>query len=177
MGIRSKYRALLVLLLIISCLNIAHADTDREYGLKAAYLLSFARFVYWPEGTNEDEIKHFNICVYGVNPFAGNLQRVTKKKIKKKEIKLLVTDSVKKLSACNIVFISKSESDNYLSVLEMVPVGVLTVSDIVGFSEAGGMIEFLRLNNKIKFDINLKESQASGIKYRSQLLEVAERLR
>jgi len=174
MGIRNKYKAFLMFVLVFSCLNSAHSAIDREYGLKAAYLFSFARFVYWPDDV---EIKTFNICVYGDNPFAGNLKRVTKKKIKQKEIKLLVTDSVEDLYACNIVFISKSENDSYVKAIESLPSGILTVSDILGFSESGGMIEFLRVNNKIKFDINLKQSQASGIKYRSQLLEVAERLR
>ena len=54
---------------------------------------------------------------------------------------------------------------------------VLTVSDVKGFSSEGGMIEFVRLNNRIKFEINVTQSTKSGIKYRSQLLEVAERLR
>lgn len=39
------------------------------------------------------------------------------------------------------------------------------------------MIEFVRFDNKIKFEINVAQSTKSGIKYRSQLLEVAEQLR
>ena len=51
------------------------------------------------------------------------------------------------------------------------------MSDVDGFSSEGGMIEFIRVNNKIKFEINVTQSEKSGIKYKSQLLEVAEKLR
>jgi hypothetical protein len=39
---------------------------------------------------------------------------------------------------------------------------VLTVSDIEGFAASGGMIHFVTLEDKVRFEINLKEAKLSN---------------
>ena len=60
--------------------NAVYADASREYQLKAAYLLNFARFVYWPEESFSSSADKFNICTYGVSPFGENLNHLLSKK-------------------------------------------------------------------------------------------------
>jgi len=159
--------------------GIASASaSSKEYKLKAAYLLNFARFVYWPEEAFEKTGNNFNLCVYGESPFGENLDKLSSKKILKRNIKLSYVKSLEESSACHIVFICSSEEAELENLITDLPDRImLTVSDIEGFSAGGGMIEFVRVGNKIKFEINVKESTKQGIKYRSQLLEVAEHLR
>lgn len=155
----------------------AHEELSREYQIKAAYLLNFARFIYWQESFISTA-ENFNICVIGSNPFDESLKKLSNKKIKNKNIKINYSNSFIKEAKCKIVFISKEKDNNYKETLDKIGnSAVLTVSDIEGFSQYGGMIEFVRVKNKIKFEINLGRSNKSNIKYRSQLLEVAERLR
>lgn len=153
------------------------ADSNREYQLKAAYLLNFARFVYWPEQSFETDNSAFTICVYGENPFEGALNKLSSKQINNRpiEIRLLAQEKVE--PECQIAFFSETARPIYAAIKQQLPSHVLTVSEYDGFSEDGGMIEFIQVNNKIRFEINLTSSTAHGIKYRSQLLEVAERLR
>jgi len=154
------------------------SEVSREYELKAAYLLNFARFIYWPQNTFDDDSGFFHICVYGNNPFGENLDRLSDKKVNNRYVKFVYVANFKYVKNCRIAYIGKSKKNQYLSVINIYAnKAVLTVSDIKGFSESGGMIGFVRVENKMKFEINVNKSAASGIKYRSQLLEVAETLR
>ena len=100
------------------------------------------------------------------------------KRIKNKKIKVKYTKSFNKESECHIIYISESRGSDYKKIIKNINnSSVLTVSDIVDFASSGGMIGFVRVKNKIKFEINIEKSIQSNIKYRSQLLEVAEKLR
>jgi len=171
------YVALITMLVSFSLCGSVQADVSREYKLKAAYLLNFAKFIYWPESV-EDTSESFNICIIGNSPFGEILDSLSSKKIKNKRIKIAYSENHNKDNQCKIVYISQDKADSYNEILESINNEVvLTVSDIEGFCQFGGMIEFKRVKNKIKFEINVGQSLKSNIKYRSQLLEVAEKLR
>lgn len=170
-------KILTALLLIVSLNATAIANDSREYQLKAAYLLNFARFIYWPPEIFESDMSAFDICIYGENQFGDLLDRLSDKLINNRQIKIKYITNKKIDPDCKIAYISKSIKDDYQSILEQLPDYTLTVSEIDGFSQNQGMIEFIRVKNKIKFEINIVKSTEKGIKYRSQLLEVAERLR
>jgi hypothetical protein len=51
--------------------------------------------------------------------------------------------------------------------------GVLTVSDIPDFTNSGGMIQFVLLENKVRFQVNLTAAETAGLTLSSQLLKVA----
>lgn len=167
-------RPLALAMLLISAV---HADTGREYQLKAAYLLNFSKFVYWPAESFQTPESTFNICVYGENYFQENLNYLLDKKVQSRAIKVLNIDDLENVGVCHVLFISDSAIAKFYEFSAKMPDNILTVSDVKGFSRKGGMIEFVRVTNKIKFEINVVKSSSSGIKYRSQLLEVAEQLR
>lgn len=160
---------------MVPCSSIA--DNGREYQLKAAYLLNFARFVYWPKESFETDESAFTICVYGKNPFDGALSNLSSKQINDRAIEIRFLMQEKVDPQCQIAFFPETSQTIYLSLKDQLPAHVLTVGEYAGFSEDDGMIEFIQVDNKIRFEINLTSSAEKGIKYRSQLLEVAERLR
>jgi hypothetical protein len=49
----------------------------------------------------------------------------------------------------------------------------LTVSDIGGFAQAGGMIGLVEADQRIRFDINLATTHQANLKLSSQLLKLA----
>ena len=167
----------IIILVMLSWCGSVQAEVSREYKLKAAYLLNFAKFIYWPESVvNASE--NFNICIIGNSPFGNVLDSLSSKKIKNKNIKIKYAEKYIENNQCSIVYISQEKFSSYHEILKsMNEKMILTVSDIEGFSQSGGMIEFIRVRNKIKFEINVRQSLKSNIKYRSQLLEVAEKLR
>jgi hypothetical protein len=52
---------------------------------------------------------------------------------------------------------------------------VLTVADMDGFTEAGGVINFVREGTKIRFRINNDVAAKEGLKISSKLLSLAVR--
>jgi hypothetical protein len=61
-----------------------------------------------------------------------------------------------------------------LSALAALP--VLTVSDMPGFIEHGGMVQFVLENDNVRFEVNLSAANKSGLALSSQLLKVAARV-
>jgi hypothetical protein len=54
---------------------------------------------------------------------------------------------------------------------------VLTVSEVPGFADAGGMIEFVIEDDKVRFHINPAAARAAGLTVSSRLLSVASSIR
>jgi YfiR/HmsC-like len=77
------------------------------------------------------------------------------------------------LKNCQLIFISKSEKKHVteiLSALDDKP--VLTVSEIEGFAERGGGINFYLEGKKVRFEVNPDAARHDGLKVSSQLLSL-----
>ena len=54
--------------------------------------------------------------------------------------------------------------------------GILTIADTKGFLEAGGIINLMMEEKKVRFEINMVAAKKSGIQIRSQLLRLAKKV-
>lgn len=147
-----------------------------EYRIKAAFLYNFTSFVTWPEDlAGESE---FTLCVFGNDPFGNLLDKLAGKSVKHTQLVVRRLQSMALLDQCRLVFISEMPNDQLgaaLALLHDLP--VLTVSDIHGFTELGGIIEFRIIENKVRFDININAAESSGLSISSKLLSLATRFR
>lgn len=169
-------RYFLSILLVIALLsNIATASGEGsavEYKLKAAYMLNFAKFISWPADDNLPD--KFRICVYGSNPFGSALAGAERKKIKGMPIELVLTSDPVDLNECRLVFISSSELERIDAILEKISgKPIVAISDIEGFAAAGGTIEFVSVDNKLRFVINHSQAKSSNVKITASLLGLA----
>jgi hypothetical protein len=89
-------------------------------------------------------------------------------------VELFYLDAPEQTTGCDILFVSDSESDQ-LDTIEQVLQGspVLTVSDIPGYADSSGIIEFVRKGNRVSFRINLKKARQEGFEINSSLLTLA----
>jgi hypothetical protein len=148
--------------------------TSKEYQIKAAFLFNFMQFVEWPPTvfTNADE--PFRIGVLGQNPFDAALEETVQgETISNHKIIVEHAMQVDDLKNCQLIFISKSEKKQVteiLSALDDKP--VLTVSEIEGFAERGGGINFYLEGNKVRFEVNPDAARHDGLKVSSQLLSL-----
>lgn len=148
--------------------------TSREYQIKAAFLFNFMQFVEWPPTvfTNADD--PFRIGVLGQNPFDAALEETVQgETISNHKIIVEHATQVEDLKNCQLIFISKSEKKHVteiLSALEDKP--VLTVSEIEGFAQHGGGINFYLEGNKVRFEVNPDAARHDGLKVSSQLLSL-----
>lgn len=152
----------------------AEASTPREYTIKGAFLYNFAQFVDWPATAFPSDHSPLIIGILGKNPFGSALESLNGQNVKNRQLVVRNLSSVEEARECQLLFIGASERGSLyriLAALQSTP--VLTVSDIDGFAASGGMIYFLTLDDKVRFEINLKEAQAANLKLSSQLLKLA----
>jgi hypothetical protein len=157
----------------------AHAQQGRpeEYQVKAAYLYNFGRFVEWPATAVNN--KPFTICVLGHDPFGAVLDNtLIGESINNRKLEARRIASAREADGCEILFVSSSEAARTKEILAAVEkFGPLTVSDMPNFVTNGGMIQFLLVDNKVRFEVSLKPAQKAGLNFSSQLLKVATSIR
>ncbi|HET7890814.1 MAG TPA: YfiR family protein [Candidatus Sulfotelmatobacter sp.] len=144
-----------------------------ESQVKAAYLYNFGKFVRWqspPSGSDS-----FDICVLGKNPFGSALaSTVAGEKLDGKNIRVRNVFSLPDATHCRILFISSSEENRLKPIVAVAKQSnLLTVSDIPGFAQRGGMIELVHLEDKIRFQVNAGAISDAGLTVSSELLKVA----
>jgi YfiR/HmsC-like len=146
-----------------------------EYQVQAAYLYNFGRFIRWPASVTEAPSDAFNICIFGQDPFGPILNAtVAGGTIGGKGVAVKRMSNPQEIVNCRILFIGSSEEGrirNILEVLDRTP--VLTVSDMPQFSRLGGMIQFVKEGNRIRFEVDLPAAQKAGLILSSELLKVA----
>lgn len=166
----------LVLIVLACSLVYLRAQAANEYEVKAAFLYKFASFVEWPP---ESANTPLCIAVVGQDPFGAALDEVVKgKSINGRAFLIRRFKSGQDAAACHIVFISASEKSRVRSILDRLQgISILTVSDIPGFCQGGGMIDFELLDQKIRFEVNPEAAERAGLRVSSKLLAVAKIVR
>lgn len=146
-----------------------------EYQVKAAYLFNFLKFVEWPEGAFGDPLAPIVIGVVGDDPFGNALpQVVAGKTVQGRDLVVHAFHSGENVRSAHILFISASEKKRapmILSGLRGSP--VLTVADLDGFLDEGGMIQFVNENDRVRFAINLTATSQARLKMSAKLLSLA----
>jgi len=149
-----------------------------EYQVKAAYLYHFAQFVEWPASAFTEPDTAFNLCVMGVDPFGeAALTPLAKRSHYGHPIAIRYPTTAREARSCHLLYIASSEAGREAAILETLSdVPVLTISSLPGFVERGGIIGFIRVDNRVRFAINRTASKRQGLSCGAKLLEVAIRV-
>ncbi len=173
-GARRCWPALAAICLLLSLGVTARAQSPgpTEYEIKAACLYNFAKLIDWPEEAFDSTKMPFSIGILGEDPFGANLERVIRgKTIGGREISIRRSSGH---TSCQLLFISASESENIARVLETIKgLSVVTVSELDGFAEQGGAIEFVIEENTVQFAINVDAADRAGVKMHPELLRLS----
>jgi hypothetical protein len=161
-------------LTICIALNVnAQEMTAGEYEVKAAFLVNFLKFVEWPRG-DVSRTSACDICVLGHNPFGAALTNMQNTVVAGKRLTTKVCEEPREANNCHILFISASEKDRLGSILEeMKHSHVLTVGDMKGFARAGGVVQFVIEEDKVRFMINIDAADRAKLKISSKLLRLS----
>lgn len=149
-----------------------------QYQVEATYLYNFSQFVAWPAGQATAD-KFFNICVLGQDPFGPALSAmVANETVAGKNVVAKRISATQEATNCRILFLSSSESGRLKEILGTLGgASVLTVSDLPEFAQRGGMVQFLLLDDRVRFEVNLAATKRAGLTLSSDLLKVATTVR
>ena len=136
--------------------------------------MNFSRFITWPAQSFSPDQEKVTFCIAGKNPFGTTLDAVESKKINDRSAQVVSIDSFQKLPQCHLLFVSKSEYNDFSFLLSRIgKKPVVMVSDIPGFVDAGGSIEFVIKEERLSFIINNSDLKQRGIQAGSSLLGLA----
>ncbi|MCC6694415.1 MAG: YfiR family protein [Candidatus Hydrogenedentes bacterium] len=146
-----------------------------EYEVKAAFLYKFAGFVEWPAESFPEADTAFRIGILGEDPFKETLDEMAKKKtVLRRRIEIHRSGNAEDLKQCHIVFVSAANADKIGALSDFFDkTHTLTVGESKGFAENGGTINFVKEEDKIRFEINPESARKAGLKISSQLLDLA----
>lgn len=162
-------------LLFTSPANSDHSEAIEENALKAAFLHYFFQLIRWPIERDSQSIE---FCFLGENSVITSLREIVLlKKSKSLSIDFSLISTAKEAIGCDYVFIDSHSRSFALPVIYTTrgrP--ILTVSEVEGFAQAGGVIELKRENTRIAVSINVDALEMQGLNASSRLLSLAERV-
>jgi len=154
-----------------AAMNAVAQTQEKEANLKAVFIYNFISYVDWGDNDNEDE---FVIGILGSSEIDNPIAEIARTNLaKNKTIVIRHFNKVEDISYCKILFIPKNASYNLKPVLEKIDKGVLTITDEPGLAKQGAAFNFVLVNDKLKFEVNLKAVYLAGLKVSSQLLKLA----
>jgi len=163
----------LALIGLAACLLVpAVATAISEYKVKAAFLLNFGKYVEWPSSAQGGALE---ICVLGRDPFGSTLDdTLAGRTVGSRSVKARRVSSSADADECSILFVSRADQARVSDVVaRFADSPVLLVGEQDRFARQGGMINFVEVNQQVRFEINEAAAKRAGLKISSQLLKLA----
>lgn len=144
-----------------------------EDDIKAAFLFSFAKFIEWPRGAGEEAA--LVVGVLGRDAFAATLEQTVRgKTVHGKPLVVKRLTKPQEALGCHVVFFGGGDRNRVKQFLDVVPTdGILTVGEADQFAQHGGMINFFKEANRVRFEINVEAATHAGLRISSRLLQLA----
>jgi hypothetical protein len=178
----SLKRAALTLLAAVWALNLAlcpagAAESYSEDAVKAAFLYRFTGYVDWPPQAAADP--QFTIAVLDAGGVATELARLLEnRQIQNRPAQVRPIKNLRELDGAQMLYIGGSHRDDLHRLISSVAGRpVLVVTNQEGGLDAGSSVNFLLIDQRVRFEISLDAAQGSGLRVASELLAVAIRVR
>jgi hypothetical protein len=152
----------------------AQTGAQREYALKAGVLYHIIDYVEWPKDSLPDSQPAIHIGLLGQLPFPECLELLEGKTVQGRKLVVKRIADVSAAADCQVLFIGASEKSRLSEIMdELQDRPVLTVSEVDGFAERGGMVNLVAMQNRIAMEINRKAVGRARLSLSSELLKLA----
>jgi hypothetical protein len=151
-------------------------SVPQDAALKAAFIFNFAKFTEWPVLPPATPIA---VCITGDDAVAAALvDTVRGQNINGHPLEVRRPQGSGSWRACHLLFVADADRGRATSDLAGIKtLPVLTVSDIKGFAQSGGIIELYVEDGRMRFAINVTALERSGLRLRSRLIGLARTVR
>lgn len=169
--------ALSVWVLVFSAAAPADEPVYDPTAVKAAFIYHFATFVTWPgpDPTAGPEVQPFTIAVLGADRVEQELQLyLPGRRIQGRPIEVRKIQTLARLDHAEVLFIGverEAELSQLTAAIRDQP--VLVVADTPGALELGSIINFVIVDNRLRFEVSLPAAECAGLSLSSRLLAAA----
>ena len=153
---------------------VAAEVPDLEYKVKAGFVFNFFKFVQWPESSFTTPTSPFVLGIFSSDPSLSALEQVLRgKQVNGRPVLVKPLSNVEEGQACHLVFLSRAEKRRVSEMLNTVKhLPVVTVSEIEGFAQDGGIVNFVLRDGSVRLEINLEAAERVGLKISAKLSSV-----
>lgn len=174
----------LMMVAALSCQALTSPRADAqpasaaEYQVKAAFLVKFGGYVEWPALAFDTRESPFVIAVAAQDIVAEEVERAAAAAtVDGHPVQVRRVERLDAGLGAHLLFMDRSRNGQLADTLLLLrgrPLLIVTESD-QGLA-LGGMINFVIVENKVRFDIALAPAEASQLKISARLLAVARRV-
>jgi hypothetical protein len=148
---------------------------DGPSKIKATHLYVFTKYFEWPDNSSTT----FNISILGENP--GLMSELTKlsatKSVGSKKIEIKNINSIAEANGPEILFILSDKSGVLTEAISKFKgKGTLIVTEKQGLAKVGSAINFVIVENNIKFELNKTSAGKAGLKVSSKIEPLASKV-
>ena len=145
--------------------------------IKATYLYKLPDFVQWPAGALPPG--EFILCVIGEPVLGDALDRtIAGQTTQRRPIRLRRYPTVAQNPGCQMVFASGSQAQPVAAILQLVRgAPVLTVTDEQQAPGSIGIINFIVVDGRVRFEVDRDAARVNQLAISSKLLTLAVRVR
>jgi len=146
---------------------------DTQSIIKALYLYNFATLTDWPQKQKQGS---FVIGVLSTDDkvFTQITKKYSHRSIGNQKIKVVKYTTVNSITKTNILFLDKSKSQ-YISAVntKLKNTNTMLVTNRTGYLNKGAVINFVVVNNKQSYEVNVKNAKKKKLVLATKLIELA----
>jgi hypothetical protein len=161
--------------LALLVLAAAPARAEDANQVKADMLWNIAKFIRWPEAAFAKGESDFVFTILGDDSLAEALAAsLSTRTLNGRPVFVRVVGRVQDVLGSQILYIAASTLGRFPDVIkELHGSPVLTVANVPGFVEGGGMVDFVAEDDKVRFEIHQARAEKAGLKISARLLALA----
>ncbi len=172
------YRRILMICMLSTLSGLACADNPNmtsESRVKAAFLFKFTNYVDWPPSAFEQQDSPLVISVMEADDVASELSRlVAGRTVNSRAIVVRRLGAGDAVAGSHVLFIGSAASARLGRILASSRLqGMLTVTELDDTPTVGSVINFVVIDDQVRFDVSLPAAERSNLKISSRLLTVA----
>lgn len=163
---------LITVLNLLSVVAMAKEINTDDPRLKMAYLINFARFIYWPAAEAGTVLQ---ICIIDGDVYRDLVTELKPGSVQQREVSMIALAPGDELpETCNMIFIGGNNRSEWIKVQDRVKGrAVLTVGEGDDFITSGGIMRFYYENGKLRFAADPARAKTSGVQISVRLLDLA----
>lgn len=144
-----------------------------EYAVKAAILFNLFKFVEWPDSVAG--ASSYQLCLVGNDPFGEAFNGILGKMIGNKPVTVRRNVRREDARTCHMLYLSEDDERlNRAMLTEVARHPVLVVADAGTGAE---MIQLVRQDDRMGFEVNLEAAQPANLRFSAQLLKLARQVK
>ena len=157
----------------------AQADTQAdEYRVKAAFLYKFGSYIEWPSGSFARADSPVTIGVMGADTLADELtQIVVGRNVNGRPVRVRKLRPGDPIAGLHVLFVGRADSGRLAEILAAAKGrALLTVTESEEALELGSMINFVVVDDKVRFDVAPPPADSGNLRISARLLGVARKV-